>query len=233
MLIKKESKNLKYLKIFLLLLFLVIMYIFSSKITDFFFLSFQNFFPHDADVVLTSSEYEELGKLRVENKILADENKKIRDEFSVGLIDEVKSPVFLLLSESFVYGDFFVSVPKDKTTYIGMNIFSTGNVVVGQVTEILENTLRVKKLGDGKSFIAESMENEESLELQSLGTGLYFGKVSGGSKISLGDTIVLKGYPKAVVGAVVEIEKGDTALSNIFVRAPYNLDNKEIFYVIQ
>jgi hypothetical protein len=233
MLSKKENKNLKYLKIFLMLLLLVIAYIFRTKISDFFFLSYQNYFLNTEGKVLTPSEYEELGQLRIENKILADENKKIREEFSVGIIDEVKAPVYLLLSESYIYGDFFVSIPKDKTPYIGMNIFSSGNIVVGQVSEILTNSLKVKKLGDGKTFIAESLENEEPLELQSLGTGLYFGKASGGSKISLGDTIVLKGYPKAIVGTVVEIEKGDTALSNIFVRTPYNIDNKEIFYVIQ
>ncbi len=233
MLIKKENNKFKYLKLFTFLLFLSVVFIFRTKIIDFFFLSYQNFFTNTYAGVLTPDEYQELASLRVENKILADENKKIRDEFSVGIIDESRAPVYMLLSESFIYGDFYVSLPIDKTPYIGMNIFSSGNVVIGQVSEILTSSLRVKKLGQGKSFIANSLENEESLELQSIGSGLYFGKVSGGSKIVLGDTIVLKGYPKAVVGTVVEIEKNDTPLSNIFVRTPYDINNKEIFYVIQ
>jgi hypothetical protein len=120
-----------------------------------------------------------------------------------------------------------------KTPYVGMNIFAPDNVVVGQVDEILPNSMKIGKLGQDRTFIASSLENEESVELQSLGMGLYYGKVSGGSKISLGDTIVLKGYPKAIVGTVVEVQKGDTSLSNIFVRTPYNINNKEIFYVIQ
>jgi hypothetical protein len=49
----------------------------------------------------------------------------------------------------------------------------------------------------------------------------------------VGDTIVLKGYPKIIVGTVVDIEENGTPLNNIFVRTPYNLNNKEIFYVIQ
>jgi hypothetical protein len=174
-----------------------------------------------------------LGVLRAENNVLRDENKKVREAFSVGDIEDTRALVYMLLGKSSIYGSFYTSLPMGKTPYVGMNIFAPDNVVVGQVDEILPNSMKIGKLGQDRTFIASSLENEESVELQSLGMGLYYGKVSGGSKISLGDTIVLKGYPKAIVGTVVEVQKGDTSLSNIFVRTPYNINNKEIFYVIQ
>lgn len=195
--------------------------------------TYQRLFPASFELAITPTEKEEYASLKVENALLKDENKKLKEEFDVMDVIENKSPVYMLLGESSIYGDFYVSLPKEKTPYVGMNIFSTGNLVVGQVEEVLPTSLKVGKLGQNKSFIANSLENEESLELQSLGVGLYYGKVSGGSKISLGDTVVLKGYPKAIVGNVVEIQKNDTPLSNIFVRTPYNINNKEIFYVVQ
>jgi sRNA-binding protein len=54
-----------------------------------------------------------------------------------------------------------------------------------------------------------------------------------GSKISVGDQVVLKGYPKAVVGTVSEITKNEGTFSLVYVRAPYNVFEKEIFYVLQ
>jgi hypothetical protein len=57
--------------------------------------------------------------------------------------------------------------------------------------------------------------------------------VAAGSKISVGDQIVLKGYPKAVVGMVNEVVKNEGTLSTVFVRAPYNIYSKEILYVLQ
>ncbi len=233
MLVKKENKSIKYLKIFLLILFFIIVFIFRDKFTNLFLISYQKLFSQNLNTQTTETEKEELGRLRVENKLLKDEIKKVREGFFVGDINESKSIVYMLLGESSLYGDFYTSMPKNKTPYVGMNILSEGNIVIAQVTEILQNSLKVKRLGQGKSFIAISLESEESFELKSSGIGLYSGTVSGGSKISLGDTIVLKGYPKTVVGTVVEIEKSATALSNIFVRTPYNIANKEIFYVIQ
>lgn len=217
----------------LLLVFAILLFVFRFRITDFVLKNYQIFFHPEENIELTISEKEELVSLRVENKILRDENKKIRDEFSVATSGEEMSPVYMLLGENSFYGNFFITLPKNKTPYIGMNVFAYGNVVVGQVEEILPNSLKVSKLGQTKKFIANSLENEESIELQSLGAGLYYGTVSGGSKISVDDTIVIKGYPKAIVGSVVEVQKGDSSLSNIFVRTPYNIQQKEIFYVIQ
>ncbi len=233
MLVKKQNKNIKYLKIFLLVLFFVVATIFHVQFINLFFSAYQKFYPIREDTKITETEKEELGRLRVENNLLKDENKKIREGFSVGGFDESKSLIYMLLGESSLYGDFYTSFPKNKTPYVGMNIFSEGNIAIAQVSEILPNSLKVKRLGQGKTFIATSLETEESLELKSFGIGLYSGTVAGGSKISLGDTVVLKGYPKAVVGTVVEIEKSSTSLSNVFVRTPYNIANKEIFYVIQ
>ncbi len=233
MIIKRESKISKYLKFILIIVFFVLAFIFRKHFVDSFVSVKTYIFSSQPEAELTPTEREELSQLRIDNKILKDENEEIREEFSVGIIDEVRSPVYMILGESSFYGDFYVSLPKEKTPYKGMNVFATGNIVVGQIEEILAKSIKVSRLGQNKTFIANSLENEESLELKSLGSGLYVGSVSGGSKISLGDNIVMKGYPKAIVGTVVEITKGETALSSIYVRTPYNVNNKEIFYVIQ
>lgn len=233
MLVKKEKKITKYFKYLLLVVFFGVAVFYRTFFINLFFKSLSYLKVDSQNVELSSSEREEFESLKIENKILQDENSKILEEFSIVDTEDTKYPVFMLLGESSLYGTFYVTLPKDRTPYKGMNIFANGNIVVGQVEEILPSALKIAKLGQNSSFIANSLENEESIELQSLGSGLYFGTVSGGSNISLGDSIVMKGYPKAIVGTVVEIEKGDTSLSNIFVRTPYNTNNKEIFYVIQ
>lgn len=233
MLVKKEQYLFKYFKFLLFLVFVIAVFVYKTFFINLFITAKNVISSSKTSEVLTVDEREELEELRLENKILKDENFKVREEFSVGLIDEVKVPVYLLLGESTLYGDFYTSFPNGKTPYKGMNVFANGNIVVGQVEDILDTSLRVSRLGQTKTFIASSLENEETLELQSLGSGLYIGKVSGGSKILNGDTIVMKGYPKAIVGSVVEITKTNSSLSNVFVRTPYNINHKEMFYVVQ
>jgi cell shape-determining protein MreC len=233
MLIKSQKNKSVYIKIVALFIFFVAAIIFRQKFISSLLSFYQIFFPVAEVEILTQTEKEELAALRVENKILKDENKKLNEEFLISDVDEQKSVVQMLLGESQLYGDFFVNIPQKKTPYVGMSILSSGNIVVGQVEEILPNALKVRRMGTGKTFIGNSLESEESIELSSLGVGFYVGKVSGGSKIVVGDTIVLKGYPKIIVGTVVDIEENGTPLNNIFVRTPYNLNNKEIFYVIQ
>jgi cell shape-determining protein MreC len=181
--------------------------------------------------ILTLNEKEELNLLKIENKILKEEKKKMEDIANFKNIQEDFSPTYLLLGKSNFYGDFYISLPKNKTPYKSMYVFSGDNVVVGQVDEIYENSLRVNILGQNKSFIANVLESDESIELKSLSLGLYTGNTAGSSKISTGDSIVLKGYPKGLVGIVVEVRKNGNSLSDVYVRAPYNMSNKEIFYV--
>lgn len=232
MLEKKQNKSLQYLKYFLSFIALVLIFVFKTEVANF-LINIKLKWLGTTNPELTIPEREELGALRIENKLLKNENEEVRNEFSVGAIDEKHTPVYLLLAKSDLYGDFYTTIPKDKTVYNGMNILSTGNIVIGQVIEILDNSLKVERLGQEKTFIGTSLEVDEFLELKSLSSGLYVGTVPGGSRVSVGDTIVLKGYPKAVVGTVVEITKSDTSLSNVFVRTPYNIQSKEIFYVIQ
>jgi cell division protein FtsB len=233
MLIKKEKNYSIYIKIGLLVIVIVLIFVFRNKFISSYIYLDQRYFQKSQPIDINQTEREELGRLRTENKVLKDENEKLKQEYFGDATSSQRTLVHMLLGESTLYGNFFVNLPKNKTPYIGMNIFSDGDVVVGQVSEILPTSLKVDKLGQNKTFIANSLENEESIELGSLGSGLYVGTVPGGSKISLGDTIVLKGYPKAVVGTVVEIGKGDSSLSSVYVRTPYNINNKEIFYVLQ
>lgn len=233
MIVKKENKFKKIFPYIILAIVVAFIYIFRVKSVNFILNIKEMYFMDKESQILTLGEKEELNALRSENNVLRDENKKVREEFQVGEIDEVKSAVYLLLSQSSLYGDFYVTLPSNKTVYKGMNIFSTGNVVVGTVTEVLPNSLRVERLGQNKTFIASSLEEDESIEFKSLSAGLYAGNAAGGSKVSVGDTIVLKGFPKAIVGTVVEVSKSDTSLSVVFVRTPYNIQNKEMFYVLQ
>lgn len=230
---KKQRKFSKYVKYLILFTVIIFGIIFRAKVVGFYFSLKQRYFLGQVQTELLLTEREELNALRVENKVLRDENKKIQDEFSIAPIDEAQSPILMLMNGSRLYGAFYSSLPKNKTPYKGMNVFSEGNVLVGTVDEILPTSMRIEKLGQNKTFVANSLENDESLELSSLGSGLYIGNAPSGSKISLGDTMVQKGYPKAIIGTVVEVQKGDSSLSNVFVRTPYNIDDKEIFYVIQ
>jgi len=230
---KKDNNLFLYVKYILFIVIIVLLFIFRNYFVTIFLGVKNKFFSSQVETSLTVSEREELNTLRVENKVLKDENTKVREEFSIGIIDESPSSIYLLLEQSSLYGDFYVTLPKNKTIYKGMNIFSSGNVVVGQVVEILPNALKIERLGQNKSFIATSMEGEEFIEFRSLSSGLYAGTVGGGSNVSLGDTIVLKGYPKAIVGTVVEIAKGDNSLSIVYVRTPYNIQKKQMFYVLQ
>lgn len=233
MLVKKEKNTTMYLKFFMLVIFFGLAIFYKQFLVNIYLQTAQYFFGDESLVDLTLTEREELLILRTENVVLKDEISQIRQEFQITDFEEVKSPVYLLIGENTFYGNFFISIPKNKTPYKGMNIFSSGNIVIGQVEEIYPNTLKASKLGQNKAFIATSLENDESVEFRSLGSGLYIGTVSGGSKVSLGDTIVLKGFPKAIVGAVVEIEKKESSLMYIYVRTPYNISKKEIFYVLQ
>jgi cell division protein FtsB len=233
MIIKRKSNTAKYVKFGVFILFLVLIFIFRARFVNAVLFLEQKYFFKNQPTELMLPEREELQNLRVENATLKTQIKNLQNEITASSTDEKHFPVFMLMGDSNIYGDFFVSLPKNITPYIGMNIFSTGNVVVGTVSEILPTALKIDRLGQGKIFTASSDDGEETVELQSLGSGLYVGQVSGGSKLSVGDNIVLRGYPKGVIGTVVEIDKNDTSLSNVFVRSPYNINDKEIFYVIQ
>ncbi len=164
---------------------------------------------------LSLSEKEELEKLRVENESLKNAIDDLKLE--INLIEDGLEPTYVrMLGTNIVsnlvadyYGSFYVTYPKDKTVYKGMNVYSHGNVLVGTVEEVLKTSLFVNRVGQNKSFFVESAEVDEELELGALGNGLYVGSVAAGSKISVGDQIVLKGYPKAVVGMVNEVVKNE------------------------
>lgn len=191
------------------------------------------------ELQLSKSERDELESLRVENETLKNNLADLKEE--INLMEDGLEPTYVkmlgrtVLGEmaSNYYGSFYVTYPKDKTVYKGMNVYSHGNVLVGTVEEVLKTSLFINRIGQNKTFFAESAEVDEELELGALGNGLYAGSIAAGSKISVGDQIVLKGYPKAVVGMVNEVVKNDGTLSTVFVRAPYNIYSKEIFYVLQ
>ena len=234
--LKKERRvKFEWVVAGVMIIIFILSFIFKNKLTEwvggkYVDMMFTNSMTR---VKLQESERVELERLRVENVTLKNQMNDIRKE--INLMEDGLSPTYveMLAKEMSFYGSFYVTYPKDKTVYKGMNIFSHGNVVVGQVEEVFPNSLFVSRLGQNKTFLAESADVKEQLELSSLGSGLYVGQMTGGSKISVGDSIVLKGSPKAVIGTVSEIAKGENTVSTIYVRAPYNIYEGEIFYVLQ
>jgi cell division protein FtsB len=237
----KRQENLTKKIVFILLavfLFALLLW-YRVFLLDIFFGFYTRHFTSNISTELSLSERGELEKLRVENETLKNDLDDLKSE--INLMEDGLEPTYIrMISGGFgsgiasdFYGSFYVTYPKDKTVYKGMNIYSHGNVLVGNVEEVYKDSLFVTRLGQNKSFLAESSEVDEQLELSSLGSGLYVGNIAAGSKISVGDQVVLKGYPKAVVGTVSEITKNEGTFSLVYVRAPYNVFEKEIFYVLQ
>lgn len=228
---KKENNN-KVKYTILLIIILGIIFFFRVRIVDF-YASHNLKFSYFKNNNLSLSERDEYELLKSQNKILETENNKLKEQLTIQDSNTGQTPVELLLTSSNLYGDFYVSLPKNITTYIGMNIYSEGNVLVGTVEQIFPNSMRVTNLGQKKGVIASDLASEEFLELRSLSNGLYVGSVPGGSKIEVGSQIILKGYPTAIIGTVVEIQKSDNAQARVFVRTPYNVINKSFYYVLQ
>ncbi len=181
---------------------------------------------------LSIGERDELNLLRQKNKVLEKDNKNLQSNLGIVSQNQNMSVVKLLLMHSDFYGDFYTSLPKEKTPYKGMNIYANGNIVVGQVKEILDTSLKVGNLAVGIGVIAQDIETGEFMEIHALGNGLYNASIPSGSKIKIGSQIVMKGYPKAIVGEVTELNKSENSLSNVIIQAPYNILAKDIYYVI-
>jgi cell shape-determining protein MreC len=222
------------------LVILIIIFWFRQSLVDSVWGAYIRYFNYSEKLAngLGQSEKEELERLRVENETLKNNIADLKEE--INLIEDGLEPTYIKMlggvvgeSAADYYGSFYVTYPKDKTVYRGMNVYTSGNVLVGTVEEVLKTSLFVTRLGQNKTFLAESAEVDEQLELSSLGSGLYMGSIAAGSKISVGDQIYLKGYPRAVVGMVGEIVKNEGTLSTVYVRAPYDIYKKEIFYVLQ
>lgn len=234
--LKKDNNNkIIGLALLALLLLFSVTYFYHLKIANFLMNIYSGNLTQidNENFKLSLSEKEELEKLRVENSVLKLDMKDLKKE--INLIEDGLEPTYvkMLGKEVVYYGSFYITYPKNKTVYKGMNVYSHGNVLVGQVEDVLDNSLFVTRLGQNKSFFAESQDTKEQLELSSIGGGQYTGQLVSGSKISVGDNIVLKGYPRAFVGMVSEIVKNENSNSTIFVRTPYNIYEKEIFYVLQ
>lgn len=239
MLQKRDTKIGGWVWVFLGIILVVTMSVFRVQLLGVYNNYFGSGLFASQEVELNKTEREELESLRVENETLKNNLSDLKEE--INLMEDGLEPTYVkmlgrtVLGEmaSNYYGSFYVTYPKDKTVYKGMNVYSHGNVLVGTVEEVLKTSLFVNRIGQNKTFFAESAEVDEELELGALGNGLYVGSVAAGSKISVGDQIVLKGYPKAVVGMVNEVVKNEGTLSTVFIRAPYNVYSKEIFYVLQ
>lgn len=237
--IKKESNWLvKYLLFGVGVLILFCLFWYRQVLIEKFWL-INNIWKTDVEIKISLNEKEELEKLRVENLTLKNNLDDLKDE--INLMEDGLEPTYIkMLGDNLLtnlaagyYGSFYTTYPKDKTVYKGMNVYTHGNVLVGTVEEVFKTNLFVTRLGQNKTFLAESAEVDEEMELSSVGNGLYVGQIAAGSKVSVGDQVVLKGYPKAIVGMVGEIIKNEGTLSTVYIRAPYNIYTKEIFYVLQ
>jgi cell shape-determining protein MreC len=159
------------------------------------------------------------------------ENEKLRTELGLRASSSASYISLELLGDrSNLYGTWYVRKPENKLLYSGQYILGRDNVAVGSVVKDLGGTAEVTYLAHSDKLIIEILERNELIEVEGSGVGMYHGQIPKSSEITIGDTAVLRGYNKSVVGIVSKVDENDTSLKTIWIRAPYNLSKLDIFY---
>jgi hypothetical protein len=174
---------------------------------------------------------EENNLLQSQSQVLSVENKRLENELGLLATDTVRVPVRLAGGASRVYGSTYILDDKRVSMYEGKYVYARGDVLVGSLGPSEGNFLKLNFLGIGQAFIAEVLSTGEIVELTSSGIGFYKGTLPKSSQVAVGETIVMKGFPKAIVGTVSSVETDSSSLTTMWVRAPINLLKTEIFYV--
>lgn len=174
---------------------------------------------------------EENALLQSQSQLLSVENKRLENELSLLATDTVRIPIRLAGGASRVYGSTYILDDKRVSMYEGKYVYARGDVLVGSLGASEGNFLKLNFLGSGQAFIAEVLSTGEIVELTSSGVGFYKGTLPKSSQVAVGETIVMKGFPKAIVGTVSSVETDSSSLTTMWVRAPINILKTEIFYV--
>lgn len=197
---------------------------FSEKIS--------NIFGIDKKDTISNEEYlSRLEILESQNKILESENKRLQDEQNFKQTTTYSEPLKLLGEISKIYGAMHISKPKSIQVYEGKYIYGPDGVVIGSIMAVNSENLKVGLFGQLEPFIAQVVEKDESIQLVSSGLGLYRGEVPKSSELSIGMTVQTRGYPKAALGTISQIDENQTSVNTVWVRAPYDFSKLDIFYV--
>jgi cell shape-determining protein MreC len=189
---------------------------------------------YDKSVNINQIEKIESEKVFLQSQVslLRDENKKLLNELGIRAENEdSKKPLLVLSSKSTLYGNLYMKNDKSLNLYEGMYVYGSSNLVVGTISNIYDKYIQVNFLGQKEKFTAEIIDSGELIELTSSGLGLYTGSLPKSSKLETGQTVAMKGYPKAIVGNISQIEEDNTSVNIIWIRSPLNISKMDILYV--
>lgn len=177
-----------------------------------------------------NSPQEDIQSLKDSLLVVSEQNRRLEKELGFVDLEKRQIPVKLLAAKSRVYGNAFLNV-EGLNVYPGDFVYARGGVLAGTVSSVEEGVARLDFLGSKDKFIAEILSTGELIELNGSGIGYYKGQLPKTSNIQSGEIIVMKGFPKAIVGIVGSVEDSETSLYSVWVRSSINLSKLEIFYV--
>jgi hypothetical protein len=233
----RKNNNTKIIYILLFMFFCVSVFFFREKYNLLLNKSVK-FFKLTNDIENLSTN-ENIVNLQNQIKILQEENKNLNITLQNGSNTKKEVALNLIGSKSSIYGNFWTEINENisktelkKNIEVGTFVFGQENVLVGKISEIRNNNVKVTFLGSDEAFLAEILESKENIELKGSGVGLYFAYISKNANINLGDLVIKKGNEKAIIGNIVDINEEENSLKKIWIRTPYNIKNLEKFYVL-
>jgi cell shape-determining protein MreC len=235
---QKPKKKKTFIIISFILFLIIIIFLFRKNLSPLFIKSL-NYFDFKQSFLQTNTTNEELKILQTELVLLKSENnelKKLTSESQHSSSTEITTkliPLELLASKSNIYNSFWGEIPKNSTSSVAVGnfVYSRDNIIIGKISYISDNKIKVDFLGSTDSFIAETLESKESLELKANGIGLYTGKISKASEIKNGDIVIIKNKENAIVGNVIDITDDNSSMIIVWVRTPQNINKVKTFYV--
>ena len=213
----KKNNNSKIIYIAIFILFLISIFFFKEKYNIFLNNVIKLFkFTNEQKDLPTN---ENIISLQNQIKILQEENKNLNIAMQNGSNTKKVAELNLIGSKSSLYGNFWTEIngntdktELEKNIEVGTFVFGDENVLIGRISEIKNNNLKVSFLGSDEAFLAEILESKENIELKGSGIGLYFAYISKSANINLGDLVIKKGNEKAIIGNVVDINEEENSL---------------------
>jgi cell shape-determining protein MreC len=235
---KNFARKIKLMIFVLLILIVAGLYLYKPAKEKVIFLSI-NSFSFINNIFNKVDNAQDIESIKSENiflqdqiKTLTKENQKISSELGLRVEGESrKVPLQLLSSRSSLYNSIYVKSDKSLNLYSGMYVYGADNLVIGLIDEVYEKYSKVSFLGQKAKFSAELLNSGEIIELSTSGVGLYYGKLPKSVSLENGETVVMRGYPKAMVGNITQIEEDNTSLNTVWVRSPINILKRDIYYV--
>lgn len=165
-----------------------------------------------------------LQSLKVENKVLSEENDSLRllnqtvEQYEVELSAEVISYV-----DASPYGTFVIGAGSAKGVIAGSLVLANGSVLVGTIESVGTHTSQVRSVFAPNRVIEGRVGDTTSVEITGRGGGNGTMMVPRDTEVSEGD-LVYYAAGSSVVGEVGAIDASSAdAEKTLFVRTPLNL----------